>query len=128
MKVVPDLRMLTEGIIVRDNKTYPVLDIEMIATEDQKLENLKFEWKALEMTKSSFRFQVIFETAIFVSSSGEPDSIKVTFFDPYMFVGENNLAISERDKDRRVLSSDDTVPSNQASEGEVIVIVKELPQ
>ena len=82
----------------------------MIATEDQKLENLKFEWKALEMTKLSFRFQVIFETAIFVSSSGEPDSIKVTFFDPYMFVGENNLAISERDKDRRVYRSKPCLP------------------
>ena len=63
-----------------------------------------------------------------MSSSGEPDSIKVTFYDRYMFVSVTNLAISKEDKDRRILQSDDTAPPNQANEEEVIVIVKELPQ
>ena len=103
MQVVPDLSMLTKGIIERDGKKLPVVNIEMTPNEDSKPENLKFEWKAIEMTSTSFRFQVIFETAIFVSTSGEPDVIKITFNDPYMFVGENDLAISAGDKDRRLL-------------------------
>ena len=55
------------------------------------------------MTEFSVRFQLYFKTAVFVSSNEEPDRIRITFRDRYMFVGVNDLAISTADFNRRAL-------------------------
>ena len=44
-----------------------------------------------------------FEEAMFVSANGEPDTLRITFVDKYMFVGKNNLPLDfgPRGRDQR---------------------------
>ena len=57
------------------------------------------------MTDRQILIQIIFETAIFVSANEEPDMLKVTFIDKWMFVGTNNLPIEFDAGRRRQLTS-----------------------
>lgn len=47
------------------------------------------------MTKRSVTFKLRFEQAVFVSAKEDPEILRVTFRDPYIFVGVNNLAIQK---------------------------------
>ena len=47
----------------------------------------------------------MFSQAIYVSANEEPDILKVTFVDKYMFVGKNNIPIEFNQKQRRRLKS-----------------------
>ena len=48
---------------------------------------------------------MIFEEAVYVSANDEPDILKVTFIDRYMFVGKNGLPIEFGEEKRRRLQS-----------------------
>ena len=95
--------MLTKGSIKSGSKTYPVVDIAIVPYEESKPEFLEFDWSATKMTDQAVTFKLLFKTAMYVSASGEPDIIRITFRDPYMFIGENDLAISKEDFGRRLL-------------------------
>lgn len=47
------------------------------------------------MTKRSVKFQLQFDQAVYVSTKEDPEILRVTFRDPYIFVGVNNLAIQK---------------------------------
>jgi len=105
--VLPTLDMITEGFVMVKGKKYPVLQIDVIASLDSNPTNLEFKWVTSDMTKRSVNFKLQFSSAIYVSSQAEPDILKVTFHDPYIFVGVNDLAISKASsKDRRRLNKD----------------------
>ena len=45
------------------------------------------------MTKREIELQINFKTALYVSSNYEPDILRISFVDKYMFVGTNDLPI-----------------------------------
>ena len=45
------------------------------------------------MTKRSVKFKLLFQTARYVSAYEVPDKIRITFYDRYMFVSNQELAI-----------------------------------
>ena len=59
------------------------------------------------MSERSVRFKLSFKTARFVSATNSPDILKVTFRDRYMFLGINDLAISNGQDMRRELEGED---------------------
>ena len=93
----------------------------MIPYYFSKPENLLFEWVISDMTKKSVRFKLRFKTALFVSSEEVPDVLKFTFRDKYMFVGVNNLPISNQPNSRRALEDDET------DEGGFVTMERQLP-
>ena len=57
------------------------------------------------MTAKTIHLQMIFDEAVYVSSNDEPDILRVTFVDRYMFVSKNGLPIEFEEEDRRSLQS-----------------------
>lgn len=85
--------MINKGSVEINGKLLPVLSVEVIPSDYSDTENLRFDWQTTEMTKRSIRFELLFETAKYVSANEEPDRIRITFNDRYMFVSESDLAI-----------------------------------
>ena len=107
MQIVPRLDMITMGTIMIKGKRYPVVDIEVVPSEFSNPEDLFFDWVTSSMTERSIRFKLSFKTARFVSAKETPDILKVTFRDRYMFLGVNDLAISNGQDSRRDLADGD---------------------
>ena len=107
MQIVPRLDMITMGTIMIKGKRYPVVDIEVVSSEFSNPEDLFFDWVTSSMTERSIRFKLSFKTARFVSAKETPDILKVTFRDRYMFLGVNDLAISNGQDSRRDLADGD---------------------
>ena len=107
MQIVPRLDMITMGTIMIKGKRYPVVDIEVVSSEFSNPEDLFFDWVTSSMTERSIRFKLSFKTARFVSAKETPDILKVTFRDRYMFLGVNDLAISNGQDSRRELADRD---------------------
>ena len=95
MQIVPSIEMITKGTVKIGKQTYPILDIEVIPGDFSNKDFLKFEWKTTGMTKRAVTFQIVFQKAIHVSVNEEPDKLRVTFRDRYMFVSINDLAIAK---------------------------------
>lgn len=140
MKVVPDLSMITEGTVKIKGKELPVLEIDVIASPYSDPHQLEFEWVTSGMTKRSVSFQLQFKTAMYVSAQEDSDLLRVIFRDPYMFVGENDLAIASKSNKawRRQLKRDLATgvtgfsdmyqdSASFAEEDGVIVLERELP-
>ena len=100
MQIIPLLDMLTTGTIEYLGVTYPVLHFEVTTSQDLRPDNLEFSWEIVDLQKRSALFKLIFRDAMQVSAYGSPDILSVTFRDPYMFVGVNNLAIRDRSSTR----------------------------
>lgn len=74
------------------------------------------------MTKREIRFRLIFENAVHVSQRQGPDTLKVTFRDPYLFIGTNNLSINvPSETETRILSQD------VESEDKFLILTKAIP-
>ena len=101
MQVLPRLEMIKEGFVEFNGKKYPVLDIDVVAGEYSEPSNLAFDWVTSDMTDRMIRFKITFKTAMFVSTSGESDTIKVTFRDPYLFVSTNDMPLRNKKRRRR---------------------------
>ena len=99
--------MITMGTTMIKGKRYPVVDIEVVPSQFSKPEDLFFDWVTSSMTERSIRFKLSFKTARFVSAKETPDILKVTFRDRYMFLGVNDLAISNGQDSRRELADRD---------------------
>ena len=122
MQLVPLLKMLEEGTVEYDGLTYPVLELEVVASPEQRPENLTFKWEVVELADRMVLLRVKFTDAMQVSAYGSPDILKVIFRDPYMFVGINNLAISVRQLNTTRLLQD-----VDSEEREFITLSRELP-
>ena len=73
------------------------------------------------MTKREVRLRLFFETAVYVSSKEGPDILKITFRDPYLFIGVNDLTINGPSESARVLSEE------VASESKFLTLKKAIP-
>ena len=76
------------------------------------------------MDSQTIKFKLNFRNAVFVSATGGPDFVRFTFHDRYIFIGQNDLAISNKSSsvDRRILQES----KNEGDEA-FVVIEKELP-
>lgn len=81
---------------------------------------LDFTWEAFQMDQQTIKFKLKFKDAVFVSATGGPDIVRFTFRDRYIFVGQNDLAISNKSgfDDRRILQD------SQKEGAEDIVIIE----
>ena len=135
MKIIPALKMIKEGKVKnKDGEIFPVLEIEVIASEWSDPLNLEFEWVTTTMTPRSVKFKLQFKKAMHVSAEEEPDYLRVIFRDPLMFIGQNNMAISDVNKKKFSRSLQRVNPDEYYetilqpfNEEDVIVLEKELP-
>ena len=88
MLEIPDLEMINQGTVEVKGVVFPVVDIQVIASDDSDRSKLEFEWETTEMTQTSVTFLLRFKDAIYVSTNEEPDYLRVIFRDPYMFVSK----------------------------------------
>ena len=51
MKVLPDLKMATEGKIEMNGTIYPVLELSLILSDFSEQNNLNFEWELTMMSE-----------------------------------------------------------------------------
>ena len=65
----------------------------MIPGDESDPSKLTFDWKVVSMTDRKISIQIYFDSAIYVSANSEPDTLKMSFVDKYMFVSTNNLPI-----------------------------------
>ena len=86
--------IMEQGLIEIDGTLFPVLKFEVVPDINQDPSKVLFEWKASEMTEREARFRLFFKTGVYISSKEGPDFLKVTFRDPYLFIGVNNLSIN----------------------------------
>ena len=93
MQVLPYLEMIEQGRVEFEGQELPVVDIKVIPGYLSEPEMLEFEWNVTAMTKRMITFQINFKTAKYVSAYEEPDRIRITFNDRYMFVSDKDLAI-----------------------------------
>ena len=93
MQIPPSLDMISKGFIEINGRILPVLSVEVIPSEYSSPEYLRFEWIITEMTKRYIKLQLNFETAKFISANEEPDRIRITFNDRFMFISEDDLTI-----------------------------------
>ena len=93
MRIIPDLRMITQGTVEVKGEQRPVFDVEVIPGRDSDPEKLSFEWNIVEMTLRTVELQLFFEEALQVSANFEPDILRLSFVDKYMFVGTNDMPI-----------------------------------
>ena len=54
---------------------------------------MKFQWEVAEQKSRMIKFQLRFESAEHVSGGKNSDVLRMTFYDPYMFMGFNNLPV-----------------------------------
>lgn len=112
-----------------------MLQIDVIASADQDPQKLDFEWVTSGMTKRSINFQLQFKTAMYVSAESESDLLRVVFRDPYLFIGQNDLAIHKKSSSKkrlRNLGSDVSDSYQQKGffdeeDDDAIVLERELP-
>ena len=45
------------------------------------------------MTERELKLQIIFDTAVYISMSGEPETLRITFNDQYMFFSQENIPL-----------------------------------
>jgi len=76
------------------------------------------------MDYHTIKFKLKFKDAVFVSAAAGPDIIRFTFRDRYIFIGSNNLPISNKSSsdERRILQD-----SENEGDDELVLIEKELP-
>ena len=43
------------------------------------------------MTERELKIQIMFDTAVYVSMSSEPETLRISFNDQYMFVSQENI-------------------------------------
>ena len=124
MRILPDLDMTKVVIEKLDGTLEPVLDIEVIPSTGSDPKKLEFTWEALQMDYHTIKFKLKFKDAVFVSSTAGPDIIRFTFRDRYIFIGTNNLPISNKSSsdERRILQD-----SENEGDDELVIIEKELP-
>ena len=67
--------------------------------------NLNFTWEIQEMTERELTIQLSFKTALFVSSSGEPDTLRMFINDKFMFVSTQDIPIDLDSRKERNLQS-----------------------
>jgi len=96
-----DLEDVNNGTVLVKKELLPAFQVEVTPGLDSDMENLKFEWVAIEATKRTLTLQLVFENPIFVSAFGEADNLKVTFRDPQLFFSATGYVIPKR---YRVLS------------------------
>ena len=122
MHIIPSLSMLTNGTIRLNGVDEPVFKVEVLPGSDSDPMKLEFGWKVIEMTERWVSIQMYFEEAMFVSANGEPDTLKITFVDKYMFVGKNNLPLhfgAGRRRQRRALAA--------ADDSQFLTLYREMP-
>ena len=95
MQVVPKLEIIEQGTIKIDKVDFPVLSVEVIPNEDQDPKKVDFDWEVTSMTEKEMRIKLFFKTGVYISQQQDPDILKITFRDPSIFVGVNNLVIGE---------------------------------
>ena len=71
----------------------PVFEVEVIPGEESDPSTLTFDWNVVSMTDREIAIQIYFDKAVYVSANTEPDTLKLSFVDKYMFVSTNNLPI-----------------------------------
>ena len=111
MRVLPKLSMIDEGVVHVKGIEQPVLKIEVEASSDSNPADLGFRWETSAMTVNYVRFKLHFSKAKFVSAQEEPDMLKITIYDRYIFVSNMDLAIKvsgnkARGSSGRLLSSE----------------------
>jgi len=60
IQMVPNLTLINNGTIVKDGKTYPVLEVVVEPGEDSDLENLEFVWNATDQTNTTLTLKLYF--------------------------------------------------------------------
>ena len=87
--------MLTSGTFQnKDSEEEAVFTVEVIPGKDSDPSKLDFTWSVQEMTERQILIQMNFEDALYVSANEQPDTMRVTFADKYMFVGTNNIPMN----------------------------------
>lgn len=137
MRVLPDLAMITDcQVEISDELPVNCFEVEIIKGEDSEPANLQYEWTVKTMNKRKLVLQLKFKTARYVSMEEEPDMVRITVRDPYLFIGTNNVAIgtyreqnigSEGQRTLAANSDDGSEEQTPKQEGEVLIFEKELP-
>ena len=91
--ILPKLSMLNNGTITINGVEQPVFKVDVVHGEDSDPSKLEFTWQVVKMTSREISIQILFQEAIQVSANEEPDILRLTFIDKYMFVGTNNVPI-----------------------------------
>lgn len=86
MSILPDLRVITQGTVLIDKTTLPVLEVYLLKSEFSDERNLAYTWEVSTMTETSVRFSMTFDKARYVSAYSDPEILRVIFRDPYLFV------------------------------------------
>ena len=82
-----------ERHLTREEEKIPVLTVEVIPGIESKMEDLGFVWNVTQQETFSLNVQLFFTNAIAVSSNVIPDTVKIQFNDPFMFMGHNGLTM-----------------------------------
>ena len=134
MRIIPDLAMITNGTVIIDGQRQPVFDVEIIPSLDSDNSKLTFEWNILEMTERTISIQIYFQSAVYVSSNYEPDILRLSFVDKYMFTGTNYLPIDLKSsmqfshrRDLRIKSMNYQEYDYDSDEPQIITLERELP-
>ena len=94
MHILPSLSMLnTFKVPLTKSNDLSVFTVEVIPGIDSEPRNLTFDWYATEMTERELKLQIIFDTAVYISMSGEPETLRITFNDQYMVVSQDNIPL-----------------------------------
>ena len=69
--------------------------IEVIPNTESNPEDLKFTWRVEETGIRTIKFQLLFENPKAVSSSSHPDILRLTFWDPFMYIANNDMPLAD---------------------------------
>jgi len=119
--MVPNLTLINNGTIVKDGKTYPVLEVLVEPGDDSDPDKLTFVWNATDQTNTTLTLRLYFDQARWVSSNSNPDKFKLIFRDPLIFTGQNGLQI---EKEHYVLERD-LPPQLGADDSEAQAVIGE---
>ena len=112
MHILPSLSMLnTFKVPQSEDDDLSVFTVEVMPGIDSEPRNLTFDWYATEMTERELKLQIMFDTAVYVSMNNEPETLRITFNDQYMFVSQDNIPMELSTETGRRLQKMKAYPS-----------------
>jgi len=94
--VAPNIDMINNSKIKIGSVERPVLEVELVPGPDSDPETLKMTYKVTLQKEKLLVIEIVFEKAIYVSASGTPDSLKITFHNKYLFMSKSGYLIQKQ--------------------------------
>jgi len=91
---ITNYTLIEEGEVLFNGQVLPILEIKMVPSEFQSIENLSFNWTVSNFTENELILQIIFLNPKHVSIYSESDGLELTINGYHLFVDKEGTSIA----------------------------------